>query len=207
MPAQITASMLYDHVACPHRVGMDLFGDPAQRDEISPFIRLLWKRGALHEEGIVTGLGQPFTDLSSYAGDEKERLTAEAIARGDPLIYGGRVSAGDLLGDPDLLRREGNSYVAGDIKSGAAEEGREDLSKPKVHYGVQVALYTDILERQGVSAGRRAFIWDIEGNEIIYDLQAPIGLKTPESLWDEYQLCLTEVRDILRRVPRHPRRL
>ena len=30
MTAMITASMLYDLVACPHRVTMDLFGDLAE---------------------------------------------------------------------------------------------------------------------------------------------------------------------------------
>jgi hypothetical protein len=48
--------------------------------------------------------------------------------------------ADDLLGDPDLLRYEGDRYVAGDIKSGAGEEGPEDVGTPKVHYAVQVAL-------------------------------------------------------------------
>jgi len=32
----ITASMLYDLIACPHRLSMDLFADPGDRDEISP---------------------------------------------------------------------------------------------------------------------------------------------------------------------------
>jgi hypothetical protein len=35
----------------------------------------------------------------------KERLTIEAMDRGEPLIYGGRLSADDLVGMPDLLRR------------------------------------------------------------------------------------------------------
>ena len=98
----ITASMLYDLVACPHRVSMDLFADVAQRDKISPFVQLLWDRGAAHEKEIVANLAIPFTDLAQYAGDEKERLTLEAMERGDPLIYGGRISAGELLGVPDL---------------------------------------------------------------------------------------------------------
>jgi hypothetical protein len=38
----ITASMLYDLIACPHRVTMDLYANPADRDEISPFIKMLW---------------------------------------------------------------------------------------------------------------------------------------------------------------------
>jgi len=61
-------------------------------------------------------LGVPYTDLSSYSLDEKERLTSEAMERREPLIIGGRISADDLLGDPDVLRLEGDGYVPIDIK-------------------------------------------------------------------------------------------
>ena len=37
----ITASMLYNYIKCPHRVTMDLFADPAEKDKISPFVQLL----------------------------------------------------------------------------------------------------------------------------------------------------------------------
>src|SRR3954453_18576314 len=86
----VTASLLYNLIACPHRVTMDLFADPAERDEVSPFVRMLWERGALHEQATITSLGAPFLDLSMCHGDEKERLTTEAIERGEPLIYRGR---------------------------------------------------------------------------------------------------------------------
>ncbi len=113
----ITASMLYDLVLCPHRVAMDLFADPAERDPVSPFLQLLWDRGATHEQQVViAGLGEPFLDLSMHAGSEKERRTLEAMDRGEPLIYGGRISADDLLGELDLLRRQGTGYIAGDIR-------------------------------------------------------------------------------------------
>src|SRR3546814_3790932 len=124
-PTPITSSMLYYLVSCPHRVTMDLFEDPSKRDQVSPFVQLLWERGAAHEQEIVAGLTQTFVDLSIYAGDEKERLTLAAMERGELLIYGGRISADDLLGDPDLLRKEGNGYVAGDVTSGAGEEGED----------------------------------------------------------------------------------
>lgn len=197
-PILITASMLYDLVSCPHRVAMDLFEDPAKRDQVSPFVQLLWERGAAHEREIVAGLTQTFTDLSIYAGDEKERQTLAAIERGEPLIYGGRISADDLLGDPDLLRKEGTGYIAGDIKSGAGEEGGSDEGegKPKIHYAVQLALYTDILERLGCSAGQHAFVWDIHGEEVPYDFTATYGIRNPRRLWDDYQECLTEARVI-----------
>src|SRR5271165_3647926 len=102
----ITASMLYAMVACPHRVTMDLFADPADRDQVSPFVQLLWDRGAAHEDHIIGAVGEPFLDLSGFSGAEKERHTLEAMERGEPLIYSGRISAGDLLGVPDLLRKE-----------------------------------------------------------------------------------------------------
>ena len=44
----ITATILYDLLACPHRVTLDAFGDPAERDELTPFVRLLWQRIPRH---------------------------------------------------------------------------------------------------------------------------------------------------------------
>jgi predicted RecB family nuclease len=189
----ITASMLYDLVNCLHRVSMDLFADPAERDAVSPFVQLLWDRGAAHEDKVIAGFSEEFLDLSAYGGDEKERQTLEAMNRGEPLIYGGRISAGDLLGDPDLLRKELGGYVAGDIKSGAGEEEATDddgNGRPKKTYAVQLALYTDILEQVGRSAGRRAFVWDIHGEEVAYDFMKLCGKKKPRRLWDDYEASL-----------------
>jgi predicted RecB family nuclease len=123
MQAPVTAAMLYDLVQCAHRPAMDLFGDPVKRDEISPFVRLLWEKGTAFEHEVMDGLKLPVLDLSPYAGDEKERRTFEAMQRGEPLIYSARITADDPLGDPDLLRREGDGYVVGDIKSGSGEYG------------------------------------------------------------------------------------
>lgn len=190
VPAPITAAMLYDLVACPHRVTMDLSGDPAQRDAPNTFVALLWERGSQYESEVIAGLQVPFLDLSSYAGDEKERLTLEAMQRGEALIYSGRIQIDGLLGEPDLLRKDGAGYIAGDIKSGRGEEGPEDDSKPKIHYAVQLGLYTDILERKGLSAARRAFVWDIHGAEVPYDFQASYGKRDPRTLWQDYEDAL-----------------
>ena len=88
-------------------------------------------------------------------------------------------------------------YVPGDIKSGRGEEGGGDESdgKPKAHYAVQLALYIDILERLKCSAGRRAFVWDIHGDEVAYDFTTLEG----DVLWDDYQTALAEARSILAR--------
>ena len=199
MIAPVTAAILYDLVACPHRVTMDLHANAAERDKPNPFVELLWERGSLYEREVIAGLTESFLDLSGFSGDEKEQCTLDAMRRGDPLIYGGRIQIDGLLGDPDLLRKEGPGYIAGDIKSGAGEEGHEDNAKPKTHYAVQLGLYTDILERQGLSAGRRAFVWDVHGRVVPYDFQAPYGKRSPRTLWQDYEEALAEAQAIINR--------
>lgn len=189
--------MLYDLVRCEHRPAMDLFGDPKKRDRISPFVRLLWEKGTAYENEVIEDLERPILDLSSYHGDEKEQKTCDAIEHGESLIYSARISADDLLGEPDLLRREGNGYVAGDIKSGSGEEGQDDDATLKKHYGVQLALYTDILERKGVASSRRPFVWDIYEEQVTYDLEAPQGKRNPTTLWAIYQEALAKAQLIV----------
>ncbi len=193
----ITATMLYDLLMCPHRVTMDLFGDSTKRDAPNPFVELLWEKSTLYKREVIAKLQIPFLDLSSYAGEEKERLTLEAMRRGESLIYGGRIQADGLLGDPDLLRKENAGYIAGDIKSGAGEEGSEDNSKPKVHYAVQLALYTDILKRKGLSGGPHAFIWDVHAVEVPYNFLAEYGNRNPRMLWQDYQDTLRQAEAII----------
>ncbi|MBU4562446.1 TM0106 family RecB-like putative nuclease [bacterium] len=198
MPDKLSANMLYNYVKCPHRLTLDLFGDNSKQDPISSFVKLLWEKGTDFEKQVIKGLEIPFLDLSFYSGIEKEKRTKEAIDNGVELIYSSRISTGNLIGEPDLLRRDGNGYISGDIKSGSGLEGESDLSegKPKIHYTVQLALYTDILERLGISAGRNPFIWDIHGREIEYDLNSPQSTRKLESWWNKYKSCLEEVSKI-----------
>lgn len=197
MQQQITASMLYDLVQCPHRVTMDLFGNYSERDEISPFIQLLWEKGSLYEKKVIGNLSLPFLDLSPFKKQDKERRTLEAMNAGASLIYNGRISHGDLLGEPDLLRKEGSGYIAGDIKSGSGEEGDEDNRKLKKHYAVQLALYTEVLEKMGKSTDHKAFVWDIHGEEVPYDFYRATGEKHLENLWDYYLGIQEQARHIL----------
>lgn len=53
----ISATQLYDHVQCPHRVTLDIFGNPADKDDPNAFVELLWHQGVLHEKNMVTALG------------------------------------------------------------------------------------------------------------------------------------------------------
>jgi uncharacterized protein len=195
MTIPITASMLYDYVQCPHRVYLDLFSDPDRRDPISAFVQLLWERGSAFEQETIERLQIPFENLRAYSAEENERLTFEAMKRGDSLIYGGRIRIGNLLGEPDLIRKKGGGYVAGDIKSGAGLEGISEDSggKPKKHYAVQLSLYTDILDKLGLSAGHIPFVWDINGEEVIYELDSQMGKRNTISLWEYYESCLENV--------------
>lgn len=190
----ITASQLYDLSSCEHRLWRDLHDDKVLRDPVNAFIRLLWEKGSSHEAELIEKLKLDFTDMGAIPESEKENATLAAMREGVPLIYGGRISADDLLGVPDLLRKQGNGYVAGDIKSGSGREGGDDDGKLKKSYAMQLALYTDILERLGLSASRRPFIWDIHGEEVIYDLTEPQGIKNKTTWWEEYQKALALAR-------------
>ena len=97
MTPPVTATMLYDVISCPHRVTMDLFGDPSERDSLNPFVELLWERGTLFEQEIMDGFAIPYLDLTPYAGDEKEHRTLGAMQHGEPLIYSPRIREGGLL--------------------------------------------------------------------------------------------------------------
>jgi len=193
---KITGSMLYDLVQCPTRVHMDCFANPADKVEVSPFVRLLWERGAEHEADTVSKLGEPCLDLAHLPAIERETKTIEAIKSGVPLIHGGRIRKDDLLGDPDLLRKTSYGYIAGDIKSGAGLEGNEDLSKPKKHYAVQIALYTDILRQLNFSQSYEPFILDINRQTIPYNLLESID-KGGATLWETYEVSLQNARDIV----------
>lgn len=169
---------------------MDRFGNAGDRDGVSPFIELLWKRGTAYERKVIESLDIPFLDLSAIEdNDEREKATRRALEAGEGLIYHGRLTVDNLRGEPDLLRRQNGGYVAGDIKSGAGVEGATDDSdgKPKKHYAAQLALYTDLLERIGHAAGRTPFVWDIHGDEIVYQLDEPQGKRTPETWWQLYE--------------------
>ena len=198
--ATITAAQLYDHLACPHRVHLDHFGDPSNRDAISPFVQLLWERGSVYEAATIGDLpAGSYVSLRDASPADRQAATIEGMRTGAPLIYGGRIAADDLLGEPDLLIRQRDGYLAADIKSGQGELGGdgEDDGKLKPHYAVQVALYCDILERLGMGVGRRAEIWDVRGQRVAYELDMPRHSKTASTWWDLYLECLEQVRGIL----------
>lgn len=202
MAQHITASMLFDYVACPHKVWRDVWGP---QDEKNPypndFVKLLWERGIHHEKEVAASLTD-FVDLSG--GDIKDRLhrTIEAMKSGASLIYQGELQAGNLRGIPDLLERQADgTYLPIDIKSGMAREGIDEESdepgKPKKHYALQLALYADVLSRLGFATKHQGVILDKDGTKVVYDLDQPQGKRTPQTWWELYQQTLLEVERLV----------
>lgn len=64
--------MFYDLVWCAHRPSMDLFIDPAKRDENNALVQLLWEKGTAYEHQVIDSLATPILELSRYAGDKRE---------------------------------------------------------------------------------------------------------------------------------------
>ena len=120
------------------------------------------------------------------------------MRRGEPLIYGGRITFGDLVGKPDLLERRGNGYIPGDIKSGSGLEDTESGGKYKEHYAFQIAHYVRILGGIGMSDGsREAFVIDRAGQRIPYLLLEAQGVRNTATWWDSYQQALQEVQALV----------
>lgn len=189
----ISASQLYDFSQCPHRVSLDVFGDPLKRDDPDPFVQMLWEHGNIHKDQITTTL--PALDLTNADAATREPETIAAMNRREPLIYGGQITSGDLVGMPDLLELRGNAYIPGDIKSGSGLEDVGGGGKYKEHYALRLALYVHILENIGMSDGsREAFIIDRTGHRVPYLLMEPQGTRNTTTWWDSYQQSLHEVR-------------
>ena len=193
----ITASQIYDHVQCCHRPVMDAFMPGEERDEASAFIEMLWEQGVAHEAAVLEQLGVT-ADLSQVTVAHREDATRAAMARKEPLIYRGRLSVDDLLGEPDLLELQSNGgYAPGDIKSGGGLEGGDEEAEGRLkkHYAVQLGHYSNILERLRLDDGtHKAFVVDGSFTRVSYNLDEPQGVRNLQTWWDFYQIKLDELR-------------
>jgi len=188
----ITASSLYDYIKCPHKVWRDVYGPKEEKiQETNPFVELLWERGVKHEENIISKIGD-FLNLKEGSIDERFQKTTVAMKNKTPLIYQGVLKYENMIGIPDLLKKlPDNTYMPIDIKSGmgfeGADEEKGDEGKPKKHYAVQLCLYNDCLKQLGFANHNNGKIIDIHGEEVEYDLIAPMGVKIKETWWEFYE--------------------
>jgi uncharacterized protein len=192
----ITGSMLHDLIRCDHRVALDIHGDTGGRDEPNEFVELLWQGGVEHEEAIIAELlaaSPGSVDLRQIAPDRRQAYTLLAMDAKAPLIVGGEIAELDLLGRPDLIRRDGDGYIAGDIKLCAGEDGTPGV--PRLRYAVQVCLYSDILERIDRLSRPYGFIIDGNGEELEFALDVDLG-GSKGALVDRYDEALQHARDI-----------
>ena len=198
----ISASTLYDHYKCPHRVWRDKYGPQDEKSqETNPFVELLWEKGAQHEDKVIQKIGS-FVDISQGTLNERFQKTLKAMTAGMDLIYQGVVMDEEMLGIPDLLRKsDDGTYLPIDIKSGMGYEGADEdegeEGKPKKHYALQLCLYADLLIRLGFAREKQGSIIDIHGNEVIYPLSASMGIRTPQTYWNFYEETKKEVTRLL----------
>lgn len=169
MPRYITGSMLRDLVTCERRVHHDLFGPSAERDPVSPFVEMLWSEGSAHEERVLASLPDSgVADLREVEAGSRSLATLKAMASGAQYILGGELRVGDLLGRPDVLQRSDGGWVAGDVKSGAAEDR---AGRPRTEYLAQVGLYANVVRKMGLGDGRVAFVLGPGGERSNYLLE------------------------------------
>ena len=200
----VTASKLYDFIQCPHRVWRDKWGPQDERDtEPNPFVQLLWERGVAYERERLALAGD-VVNIAELPIEDRPGHTLSAMRACAPLIYQGTLQVDNLVGVPDFLRREPDgTYVPIDVKSGMGVEGTdsdesdETEGKPKKHYAAQLALYVDALQRLGFAAQQRGIILDVRGREVVYDLSAAQGKRTPETYWQFYERTRDAVAALL----------
>ena len=193
----VTASTLYNHAMCEHRVWRDAHFPKEDRDPPHEFVQLLWEKGITHEKEVMEKIGKTnYVDLSEIKDDKIHmQRTIEEIQKGTPLIYQGLLMMDELKGIPDLLERQPDgTYMPVDIKAAMAFDGSDgyEEGKLKVHYALQLALYLDALQRLGFTKGKVGMIIDSEGNKYEYNLELPKSKKDPTTFWDLYEQCKDE---------------
>jgi len=188
----ITASKLYDYLQCQHRPWRDIWGPQDEKiKETNPFVEMLWQKGIKHEKEVIENIGE-YLDLSEGGIEYRFEKTLQAMRNKIPLIYQGVLIADNLCGVPDLIQRlPDNSYIPIDIKSGMGVEGADeengDDGKPKKHYAVQLALYSDVLNRLGLTNKRQGVIYDIDSNQVLYNLDDQQGVRNKVTFWELYE--------------------
>lgn len=199
----ITASKLYDYLQCPHRVWRDIYGPQEEKiKEVNPFIQLLWDRGVLYEKDVISKIGECL-DLSKGNLEKRFQKTIEAMNNKTPLIYQGVLIKDELVGIPDLLKlMPDKKYIPIDIKSGMGREGVDENSgddgKLKEHYAIQLALYIDALIRLGFENNKQGIIYDIKGNQVLYDLTSVMGKIKKITFWESYESTKDKVAILLK---------
>ena len=169
---KITAIDLYNFTKCLHRVYLDSNGNPEEKREVSPFVKLLWELGMQTELEYLKTLGDiEWLDLQDFSIDEGAAETLRLMHEGVPLIYQGVLKDDIYVGRPDLLMKRFDRssrfgkfcYEPIDIKAGIGWEVRGNSRRFKNHYAFQVLFYSMLLERLQGTALEMGRIVNVEG--------------------------------------------
>lgn len=165
----ITAQDVYNFTKCLHRVYLDANGNPEEKGEVGPFVKLLWELGLQTERDYIAGLGDlPVVDVAPLSIEPAFQETKRLMFEGVPMIYQGCLKHELYVGRPDLLVKREDApsefgsyyYEAIDIKAGKGWETTEGRTpRFKEHYAFQIMFYRMLLGRiQGVLPTRGRII-------------------------------------------------
>lgn len=193
----ITANDLYNLTKCAHRVYLDANGDPKEKSEVSPFVKLLWELGLQTERDYIATLGEgQIADLQALPLEIAAEETLRLMRDGVPLIYQGCLQDDDLIGRPDLLvKRDGASrlgpylYEPIDIKAGKGWEERDGKkTKFKVHYAYQLLFYRLLLQKIQDTLPSLAHIINVDKETEEFD---------PEDFQQDFDAALQQARRLV----------
>ena len=169
---KITALDLYNVTKCLHRVYLDSNGDPAEKSDVSPFVKLLWELGLQTELEYLKTLGDvQWADVRGFSIDEGASETLRLMQQGASLIYQGVLKESIYVGRPDLLMKRFDRpsrfgafcYEPIDIKAGVGWEERHHARRFKDHYAFQVLFYWMLLGRLQGTMLEMGRIINVEG--------------------------------------------
>ena len=135
-----TPQLFFKYGTAPHWIWHDIYTDKTEKGEMPELMEKLLEQGVLHEEKYIKNLKfkevKETSPLSAFLHTKKlMEEKAELIYQGeiqyeeDGIIYRGR---------PDFLKKEGDHYIAIDIKSS------KEIKKEQRQ---QLVLYSLILEK------------------------------------------------------------
>jgi uncharacterized protein len=156
----LTASHLYQYLACPRWPWNERYGNPRDKRGPSAFLRKLLADGLQFEETIYADL-QP-ARVSYPPGDHAAGMaeTLRLMRAGAPLIAQGVLRSGERLGVPDLLERRDGRSALGDHHYEPVEI--KTAHSVKTPYRLQLAFYAHLLaEHQGA--------WPEHAHVILFD--------------------------------------
>lgn len=196
---EITDNLISNHLACPHRVRLDVRSTGARRDEVSPFVELLWNHGLANEAKMVAALGDSVCELGELPESQREAATLAAMRRGEAFIHGGLLRAEGLTAQPPVLVREGHGYIPAAFGSAAIDDDDDKGPSLPLPAGViaRLAQAAFILSVVGFRPATGVVLALSEtGEQVRFDLDAPRGIRNQSSWRDLYAKTLSAVRAI-----------